>query len=363
MTAPRPHVLLLGPRVIDNDVVGGTKISFERLVADLQRRDNLALTIVSTSRGLKDRGRCMRAWLNFTAFVATLTRLWRHAAAAHLVVWNVSPRGAVLSGAFVWLLCQFRQRPLFIRVFGASFATELAAAPALVQFMAAKTFLRADLLLLQTKRLVDEFGVSFSTAWFPTTRHMPPRQQEYRSSCRRLLFLSHLRPEKGLPELLAAATRFPSRVTLSVFGPPVADFDPTTIDAIPNATYGGFVPPDRVPQTLEVHDALILPSRREGYPGVIIEAFQMGLPVIVTALPAVRELVTDGENGLLVTVGSVDSLVSAVRRLAGNDWLFRRLRAGALRTGEQFRSEHAAVRLEELCRRAIVGRELPCPES
>ena len=154
MSAPRPHVLLLGPRVIDDDVVGGAKISFERLLADLQRRDILTLTVVSTSRGLKSRGRCMTAWLNFTAFVATLTRLWRHAAAAHLVVWNVSPRGAVLSGAFVWLLCRLRQRPLFIRVFGASLAEHLASTPAIIRFIAARTFLRADLLLLETKQLV-----------------------------------------------------------------------------------------------------------------------------------------------------------------------------------------------------------------
>ena len=361
MSAPRPHVLLVGPRVIDDDVVGGAKISFERLLADLQRRDNLTLTVVSTSRGLRDRGRCMRAWLNFTAFVATLTRLWRHAAAAHLVVWNVSSRGAVLSGAFVWLLCRFRQRPLFVRVFGASLAAELA--PALLRFIAARTFLRADLLLLQTKRLVDEFGVSFSTAWFPTTRHMPPRQQEYRSSCRRLLFLSHLHPEKGLPELLAAAQRFPAPVTVSVFGPAVAGFDPHSIDAIPNATYGGSVYPDRVPKILEAHDALVLPSKLEGYPGVIIEAFQMGLPVIVSALPAVRELVTDGEDGLLVAVGSVDSILDAVGRMAGNDRLFQRLRAGALKTGERFRSDYAAARLEDLCRRTLSHRKGPCAAS
>ena len=363
MSTPRPHVLLLGPQVIHDDVAGGTKVSFERLLEDLQRRDNLTLTVVNTSRGLRNRGRCMRVWLNATAFVTILASLWRHAASVDVVVWNVSPRGAVLSGAFVWVLCRLRQRPLIIRVFGGSFGDELESAPGLVRFIAARTFLRADLLLLETKQLVNDFGASFATAWFPTTRQMPPREQAYRDTCRRLLFLSQLSPEKGLPELLEAALRFPASVTLSVFGPAMPGFDPDGIDAIPNATYDGFVPPERVAAILEAHDALVLPSHGEGYPGVIIEAFQMGLPVIVTPLAPIRELVTDGEDGLYVTMASVDSIVNAVVRMAGDDRLFRRLRAGALATGERFWSDHAAARLEDLCRRVPARRNSACAGS
>ena len=245
MSASRPHVLLLGPRLIHDDVVGGTKISFERLLEDLRRRDNLTLTVVNTSRALRNRGPCMKVWLNATAFVTLLASLWRHAASVDLVVWNASPRGVVLSGAFVWGVCRLRDRPLFIRVFGGSFGDELESAPVPVRFLAARTFLRADLLMLQTKQLVKDFGASFVTAWFPTTRQMPPRRQAYRDTCRRLLFLGELRPEKGLPELLEAAPRFPPSVTLSIFGPATPGFDPRRIDAVPNATYGGFVPPHK----------------------------------------------------------------------------------------------------------------------
>lgn len=358
MSASRPHVLLLGPRLIHDDVVGGTKISFERLLEDLKHRDNVTLTVVNTSRGLRSRSRCMRLWLNATAFLRVLVSLWRHAASVDVVVWNVSPRGAVLSGAFVRAMCLLRGRPLFIRVFGGSFGDELESAPALVRFIAARTFLRADLLLLETRQLVNDFGGNFATAWFPGTRQMPPRERAYRDTCRRLLFLAQLRPEKGLPELLEAAPRFPASVTLSVFGPAMPGFDPHNIDAVPNATYGGSVPPERVAAILEAHDALVLPSRHrgEGYPGVVIEAFQMGLPVIVTPLAPIRELVTHGEDGLYVAMASIDSLVDAVARLAADDQLFRRLRAGALATGERFRSDRAAARFEDFCRRVPARR-------
>ena len=363
MSASRLPLLLLGPRIIADDVVGGAKTSFERLVADLSRRNEVTLTVVNTSRGLKNRGRWVTVCLNVAAFVRTLLHLWHYAALSHVVVWNVSPRGAVLSGGCIWLLCRLRRRPLLVRIFGSSVADELASAPGIARFVAGRTLLRADLLLLQTKQLVAGLGAKSRTAWFPTTRHMPPREQAFRDSCRRLLFLGHLRREKGLPELLAAATRFPATVTLSIVGPAAPGFDPDSIKAVPNACYGGSVSSEQVPGVLEAHDALVLPSRLEGYPGVVVEAFQMGLPVIASALPAVRELVTDGEDGLLVDVGSVAGLGEAVARIASDDLLFQHLRAGALSTGERFRSDLAAVRLEALCRDALLQRKSPCAAS
>ena len=155
---------------------------------------------------------------------------------------------------------------------------------------------------------------------------------------------------------MEAASRFPAPVRLSVFGPEMPGFDVSDISRLPNATYGGAVAPERVPAVMEEHDALVLPTRYydEGYSGVVIEAFQMGLPVIVTRLPALQELVTDGKDGLWVAVRSVDSLVDAVARLCLNDELFRSLRRGALETGDRYRSDLAAAAIEDLCLRAAV---------
>ena len=365
MTTRRPHVLLIGPRVIEDDIVGGTKVSFECLLADLMRRKSLSLTVVNTSRGRRNRGLWMRVWLDLKTFVVTLVRLWRHARFVHLVIWNVSPRGAILGGPCVWFLCLLRRRPLFIRFFGGDLDSRLASSPAVIRFMADRTFLRADLLLLQTRQLVEAFALRFTAAWFPTTRNMPRRRQDYSAACWRLVFLGQLHPEKGLPELLAAAEQFPPGVTLSVFGPRTPEFDPRAFDRLRNAVYRGTVPPERVPEILEAHDVLVLPSRRaeEGYPGVIVEAFQMGLPAIAAALPPIRELVTDEVDGLLVRAGSVDSLVDAVIRVVEDASLFGRLRAAALSTGERFRSDRAAARLEALCCRTLSQREPSCAES
>ncbi len=350
----RPRrLLLVGPRIIENHVIGGDAVQFETLIGDLGKRGRVDVTVISTARPLAGRGRLGRARLDAYTFLNTVARLWQRIAAADLVVWYVSSRGAILSGGFLWLVCALRGRPLAVRFFGGSFDAQLAAAPAIWRFIAGRTFLRAEVLLCQTRRLTAALGGAFATAWLPNTRDMPPRRQAYRKSCRRLLFLSRLLPEKGLPELMEAAPRFPAPVRLSVFGPEMPGFDVGAIDRLPNASYGGAIAPGRVPAVMEEHDALVLPTRYydEGYSGVVIEAFQMGLPVIVTRLPPLQELVTDGRDGLWVEVRSVDSLVEAVARLCSSDELFARLRRGALETGERYRSSLAAAAIEELCLR------------
>ena len=356
---PRPHLLLIGPRIVENDIVGGTQIQFEGHIAALQRSARVTLTIVSTARPLANRSRLEKARLDAKTFLTTMARTWRYAAAADLVVWYVSARAAILSGAAVWLLCALRRRSLCIRFAGGTFDVHLASAPAIFRFLATCTYLRADVLLCQTKRLTAALGTSCTAMWLPNTRDMPPRRQPYRRSCRRLLFLSLLMAEKGLPELMQAALRFPAPVRLSVFGPEMPDFDVRDISRVPNVTYGGVAAPERVPAIMEAHDALVLPTRcsTEGYPGVVLEALQMGLPVIVTRIPALQELVTDGMNGLCVEVGSVDSLVEAIACICSNDQLFQQLRSGALDTGDRYRGDLAATTIEDLCRGAAARTE------
>ena len=344
--------------MIENDVVGGTQVLFEALVSELNRRGELDATVVNTARPLAGRSRLGKARLDMTALLAALARLWRHAPAADLIVWCASSRAVLLGGPLVWFLCRLRRRPLCIRLFGGGFDAALDSAPPVLGLAARRTFLRAELLLVETRRAAARLESSCRTRWIPNTRNMPPRRRAYRPSCRRLLFLSVLERDKGLPELVAAARTFPHGVRLSVFGPAVRSFDVGAIRSLSNATYRGVAPPDRVPDIMEAHDALVLPTRyrHEGYPGVVIEAFQMGLPVIVSRMPSLQELVTEGRDGLFVEAGSVESLRDAVIRLCSDDGLFRRLRAGALDTGEQYRSDGAADLIENLCRRAASGR-------
>ncbi len=59
----------------------------------------------------------------------------------------------------------------------------------------------------------------------------------------------------------------------------------------------------------------VLPSYREGTPRTVLEAMAMGRVIITTDAPGCRETVTDGDNGFLVDVKSVESLGKAMEKL------------------------------------------------
>ncbi len=76
-------------------------------------------------------------------------------------------------------------------------------------------------------------------------------------------------------------------------------------------------------------DLLVLPSRSEGSPNVVLEAMAMKLPVVASDSTATREVVSHLEDGLLYPVGHVDALTEAVELALGAPELRRVLAARA----------------------------------
>ncbi len=85
-----------------------------------------------------------------------------------------------------------------------------------------------------------------------------------------------------------------------------------------------------VPDLLRAGDIFVLPSHREGMPRSIIEAMLTGLPVVATNIRGSRELVIDRETGILVPVGGVDELSSALQKLTVDREVRSRMGAAGL---------------------------------
>ena len=81
-------------------------------------------------------------------------------------------------------------------------------------------------------------------------------------------------------------------------------------------------------------DALVLPSHAEGLPMAILEGMSRGMPVIATRVGGIPETVDEGVTGLLVEPKDVAGLAEAIRHLALNPMVRRRMSAAARRECE-----------------------------
>jgi glycosyltransferase involved in cell wall biosynthesis len=138
---------------------------------------------------------------------------------------------------------------------------------------------------------------------------------------------------KGVEEAVAAARILAERgcdARLVLVGDPDPE-NPESIDAglLRGWAREGLVEwipqvDDMVPVWRGAHVGL-LPSYREGLPMSLLEAAACGLPLVATDVPGCREVVAEGENGLLVPARDERSLADAIERLAGDAELRRRM--------------------------------------
>lgn len=129
--------------------------------------------------------------------------------------------------------------------------------------------------------------------------------------------------DKGVRELVDAARLLHARgvrVRIVLAGTP----DPQNRASIPPTDIAGWVRDGLVewpgwvadmPAMLAAAHIVCLPSYREGLPKALLEAAAAGRPIITTDVPGCREVVRDGENGLLVPARDATALAAAIERL------------------------------------------------
>jgi glycosyltransferase involved in cell wall biosynthesis len=106
----------------------------------------------------------------------------------------------------------------------------------------------------------------------------------------------------------------------------------------------GPAPPERLPSLYAEADVVLFPIRWEEPWGLVpLEAMGIGRPVVATARGGAVTYLRDEENALLIPSEDPGALATAVRRLAGDEPLRARLRAGGARTA----SEHSASAYEQ----------------
>jgi glycosyltransferase involved in cell wall biosynthesis len=162
-----------------------------------------------------------------------------------------------------------------------------------------------------------------------------------------LLFVGDLSRDKGVPVMLRAYEALgPGRPRLVLIGKRT----PETPSTLPDGSELHFGWPHADVMAAFQHClTAVLPSAwPDPCPTTVLEAMASGRPVITTAIGGMRDMVEDGESGLLVPPGDSDGLASALRAVLTDSGLRARLAANGQERVRRFTGSAVAEQLEQV---------------
>ena len=162
-----------------------------------------------------------------------------------------------------------------------------------------------------------------------------------------IVIVSRLVRHKGYPELLAAMRDVPG-AELWVVGERLESDHGEDMEALfAGAGLGARMRRlgyrADVDAVLAAADVFVLPSHFEGLPMSVIEAMLTGLPVVATDIRGPREMVVQGQTGLLAPAGAVPPLAAALRTLVDDAGLRARMGAAGRARAVALYDEAAVV--------------------
>jgi len=230
----------------------------------------------------------------------------------------------------------------------------------LFRWFARRTMMFADILLCQGETwrrfFVDELGClpercRILENWTAT----PPlldigETRQYSAHEQRILFLGSLDQGKGVIDLIEAMAVLRSEVpSVKLLLAGEGGLSIWAREYVEQKGLGaaikflGWIDGAARLQAIAEATVFCLPSHVEGLPNAVIEAMGAGLPVVVTPVGCVLDVIRDRENGLVVPVHDREALAAALRELAENGNLRAKLGRTAYEEAKQYYSPSQAL--------------------
>lgn len=174
-------------------------------------------------------------------------------------------------------------------------------------------------------------------------------------------FIGRLTKDKGIVELLTAFTLIREKVCgahLLLVGPfeqgdPIPEQARQQINEDPYIHHVHWTDDPR--PYLHLIDVCVLPSYREGLPGVLLEAAATGTPIVATRATGVIDVVVNDETGLVSHIGDVQSIADNLLKVLLDPELARKLSGRARSKVEaDFSRDKVLQRLEVFYRDSLV---------
>ena len=311
--------------------IGGTTVLMDNLVEYcLENRINHLLIPTNIYHG---RFRSIR---NFFYLIRSF---WRQVRKGDIAVVNISSKlGIVTLYPMMVVLCRVRGLKVVCRMFAGSIHTYLGSSE-LRKIIAFHFLKKSKINYFETQELINWFNKNnISCKWFPNVRkpHSYRVSNEYN---KRIVYVSQIYKEKGIDILLKLSNRLPEDYIIDVYGPILDEKYSEDFFREYRASYKGVLLPNEVVPQLSKYNIMVFPTYwdAEGYPGVIIEAMSLGMPVISTKIGGIPELIDHEETGILADVKDEEALYNAI--MSVNNEKYKRLVDGAFKKYKDYNSD------------------------
>lgn len=335
--AKSKSILMVGPRLGDPKLAGGMLVNFENLLQDLDEL-GVAYGVVDTNTQ-----KYKNMLHTFAVVIIDFLKKFRRYDHVHLLA---TANHLIILGPIFVFMAKLFGKEVSVKKTAGRFHREYRALDPVRKKLVDYTLKNADFVYFETKYIVDYFKhFNKHTYWHPNIRRKPDFQFTPKPYQKRFAFISLVTKEKGMDELLEVSSMLDDSYTIDIYGK-VADDKYTTayFDGF-KATYKGALAPEEVQQKIQEYDVIVLPSYEEGYPGILLEAFSYGLPVLTTALHPIKEIVTDGENGFLVPPRDVSALYEGFLRF--NQENYQHMAEASYASFDQFDSLKQTTKIVE----------------
>lgn len=153
-----------------------------------------------------------------------------------------------------------------------------------------------------------------------------PKKEHNENKVKRFVFLSRVMPEKGVDYIIEASRSLVDKgvknFKVDLYGsvaPQYKESLQNQLATLPNVNYKGFLMlnENKGYDTLATYDVMLFPTywHGEGFPGILIDAFIAGLPVIASDWNLNSSLINDGDNGIIIPPHDPVALAETMQRV------------------------------------------------
>lgn len=321
-------ILIIGsvPKVGNDKSIGGATVLMSNLVEYL-KSNSISFYFIDTNVYYNSK----------FSFVLNLFHLLKkylsYIFEVDVVMFNFSDRVTLLLFPFLSIFSILFRRKLVLRLFGGGFIDSFEKLNYLQKNFFVFILDKVHIVLVETLYLRSFFEKivkkELKVIWYPNVRNQPIVFKVERTYLKRYVFISQIKKEKGINEILQASMLINQECLIDVYGPIVDSCYYNFEWNKYNVNYKGVIPSSDVLEVLNQYDVLLLPTyyKGEGYPGIIIEAFSLGIPVISTNWRGIPEIVNNGVNGILINSCDANALALAINNMNADN--YKKLSLGA----------------------------------